>query len=45
MTVMENLLKIRKRNCKELAAIATSSGPGSYTGLRIGATVGKILCY
>lgn len=30
---------------KELAAISVTSGPGSYTGLRIGASVAKGLCY
>src|SRR3970040_62456 len=29
----------------ELAAVAISSGPGSYTGLRIGASTAKGLCY
>lgn len=30
---------------RELSAISISSGPGSYTGLRIGAATAKALCY
>lgn len=30
---------------KELEAVAISQGPGSYTGLRVGASCGKGICY
>ncbi len=30
---------------KELSAIAISDGPGSYTGLRVGASTAKAMCY
>lgn len=30
---------------KDIAAVAISKGPGSYTGLRVGASCGKGLCY
>ena len=33
------------QNFKEIEAIALSKGPGSYTGLRIGASLAQGLCY
>lgn len=43
--MIEALLKSTAINKKELSAIAVSAGPGSYTGLRIGVSTAKGLCY
>ena len=45
LCVIEHLLVISSYTKKDLAAVAVSSGPGSYTGLRIGASTAKGLCY
>ncbi len=42
---VDELLKECKIEAKELDAVAVSKGPGSYTGLRIGVSVAKGLCY
>jgi len=42
---IEDLIKSVGISLKELAAISIASGPGSYTGLRIGAATAKGLCY
>lgn len=46
LTVFINdLLSSNNLNATELDAVAVSEGPGSYTGLRIGVSVAKGICY
>jgi len=42
---IEEVLSESKVGFNQIDAIAVSKGPGSYTGLRIGVSVGKGLCY
>ncbi len=42
---IEEILRECKLTTKDLAAIAISQGPGSYTGLRIGISAAKGLCF
>ncbi len=42
---IDEVLKEAKIDSKQLDAIAVSKGPGSYTGLRIGVSAAKGLCF
>ena len=42
---IEEVLAEARITYKEIAAVAIGSGPGSYTGLRIGVSAAKGLCY
>lgn len=43
--LIQELLQERKISAKDLNAVSVSSGPGSYTGLRIGVSTAKGICY
>ena len=42
---ISEVLKEAEVNLSDIEAVAVSSGPGSYTGLRIGVSVAKGLCF
>jgi tRNA threonylcarbamoyladenosine biosynthesis protein TsaB len=42
---IEELFKKSQKTFADIDAVAVSSGPGSYTGLRIGVSTAKGLCY
>lgn len=44
-SAINNILDLSGLDLKQLNAIAISKGPGSYTGLRIGTSTAKGLCY
>lgn len=44
LPLAESLLQLAGYQLRDLAAVALSAGPGSYTGLRIGAATAKGLC-
>jgi len=42
---IKNLLQQESLSAKQLNAVGVSSGPGSYTGIRVGLAAAKGLCY
>jgi len=42
---IDEILKKNKLTTKDLSAVAVSEGPGSYTGLRIGVSTAKGICF
>jgi len=45
MTALDFMLREASLRLDDIDGISVSRGPGSYTGLRMGVTVGKTLCY
>ena len=43
--IIQKLLQRNGLEAKDLAAVAVSSGPGSYTGLRVGVSTAKGMCF
>ena len=43
--LISDLFRESQRTWKQLSAVALSKGPGSYTGLRIGTSTAKGICY
>lgn len=46
--VLENITKLlrqNKKNLKDLKAILVNTGPGSFTGVRVGVTMGNTLAW
>lgn len=43
LPLIENILKERKLSLQDINAIEVNSGPGSFTGLRVGITIANTL--
>ena len=45
LPLIDQIMKDHGKNRNQLTAVAVSSGPGSYTGLRIGVSTAKGICH
>ncbi len=45
LPMIEEILREQKRKLTDITAITVATGPGSFTGLRVGATVANALGY
>jgi tRNA threonylcarbamoyladenosine biosynthesis protein TsaB len=45
LTLIDKLLKKNKKTLKDITEIKINSGPGSFTGLRVGCAVANTLSY
>lgn len=42
---IQRLLEASRRRVEEIGAVAVTTGPGSFNGLRVGMSIAKALCY
>lgn len=45
LSVIEKILKKKEKSLEEITAVAIYVGPGSFTGLRVGAAIANTLSY
>lgn len=45
LKLIEQILKIHKKTLKDITEIKVETGPGSFTGLRVGAAVANTLAW
>ncbi|MCX2726751.1 tRNA (adenosine(37)-N6)-threonylcarbamoyltransferase complex dimerization subunit type 1 TsaB [Thermomicrobium sp. 4228-Ro] len=45
LPAIQHLLRANRRRVEEIGAVAVTTGPGSFNGLRVGMSIAKALCY
>lgn len=43
--MIQDIMKRSQKSFEDLSAVCISNGPGSYTGLRVGSSTAKAICY